>query len=403
VDARLTALFSRSNRGIKFDLERMRAMLRAAGNPERGIPTVLIAGTNGKGSLTAMWTRALSYDGHRVGTYTSPHLIHFGERIMVGGVPVDNESLAALFDALEHYERSVGITLTFFEAATFMAFLHFRTQNATALVLEVGMGGRLDATNACDASLCLITTIGMDHMEFLGDTEAAIAREKAGIHRPGVPLVTGVLSEEAKAAIAHLQPIALAPGLVVPGREVPEPKMFGAHQRHNAALFTLSTVVAEPTAVRVSVQAAQDGVLATVRGRFETLMSQGTQFIIDGAHNGPAMRALREALLAREGFDAPRVLVFGGTQGRALQETLLEIEALFTHVVVCEPPTERAIPLAQLQAALPRAVAARSVAEAITTARTLASNVCMTGSLYLVGEALALLGDHARDQVSDYR
>ncbi|MCC6807900.1 MAG: bifunctional folylpolyglutamate synthase/dihydrofolate synthase [Deltaproteobacteria bacterium] len=416
--SRLDALFRRTNRvaagTIKFDLERMRQMLASAGQPERGVPTVLIAGTNGKGSLTAMWARALAHEGHTVGCYTSPHLVRFHERIAVNGVPIDDDALAAVLAALAEHEARVGIELTFFEATTFMAFLHYRNAGATALVLEVGMGGRLDATNASAPSLSLITTIGRDHMEHLGESEGEIAREKAGVMRPGVTTVAGDLSAAALGAVraaataigARLVELGDARDHVACGERqmaVPSPAMFGAHQRHNAALFTLSALAAAGTDVALSEAAIGAGVRAIVPGRYEVREAGGVRFVIDGAHNGPAMVALRAAILADPAFTAPRTLIFGGTQGRALAETVLAVSDLFVHVIVCEPPTERAIPIAEMQQAVPRARAAGSVREAIAIARTLGANVCVTGSLYLVGETLAVLDGGARDAVSDYR
>lgn len=399
MDPRIEALFRRSNRGIKFDLERMRTMLRSAGDPQLCAPSVLIAGTNGKGSLTAMWARGLTHDGHRVGAYTSPHLIRVNERIVVAGEPVSDAALGALFDRLAEHEKKVGLELTFFEAMTFMAFCHFADERVTAMALEVGMGGRLDATNVKDPVLGVITTIGLDHMEFLGDTLAAIAREKAGIARPNVPLVFGDLPPEAMSAVRQAAKAALLVELA--GRRGAA-TMHGEHQRHNAALFELSAEV--PSVLRLSERAIAEGKQATVRGRYEVIAKAGRRFIVDGAHNGPAMVALRQALLTDPAF-RPGTLVFGGTQGRAPQETLLAIEDLFERVIVCEPPTERAIPTSELKQALPRATIAGSVQQAIGMASASSGeNVCVTGSLYLVGEALAILdGGGVRDAVSDYR
>jgi dihydrofolate synthase / folylpolyglutamate synthase len=400
---RLSALFSRTTKGIRFDLERIRRLLVVSGSPHLQAPAVLIAGTNGKGSLTAMWSRALAAQGLRVGRYTSPHLVRFNERIVVGEDEISDAALARMFVALDHAEVATGIALTFFEAATFMAFVHFAAENVDAMVLEVGMGGRLDATNVCDPLLSLVTSIGLDHTEFLGPTVEAIAREKAGIARRGRPLVVGRVEAAVLQAIRHE---AREADLWVVGDRpshypASAPAMWGPHQRENAALFALSAEAARGSVLSLSEAAYRAGLEARVSGRYEVRRCGHTRIVIDGAHNEDAVRALVASLHADPEFRArDRTLIFGGTEGRAPETTLAVLAPLFHRVVLCRPNTERALSFEAMQQVTPHALRAASMSEAFALC---GEDACVTGSLYLVGDALALLDGQPRDTLSDFR
>ncbi len=218
--------------GVDFGLDRVRRALAALGSPEQRLPAVQIAGTNGKGSTAAMTESILRAAGWRTGLYTSPHLCRFTERIRVAGVEVDGDRLARLDAAI----AATGVPLTYFEVATVLAFQVMAEERVELAVLETGLGGRLDAVTVCAPLATAITSIGWDHMEFLGTTLAAIAREKAGILKAGVPCFVARLPPEAGAEIDAVARAVGAP-LRHLGRdfdldaELPEPALAGAHQR----------------------------------------------------------------------------------------------------------------------------------------------------------------------------
>src|SRR5512136_2664581 len=227
---------------MRFGLERMERALEALGRPDRAFPSLQVAGTNGKGSTCAMAAEALTRAGHRVGLYTSPHLVRFHERIQVGGAPIGE---AALAEAVEEVRRACPWhdageeegRLTYFEFATLAALAHFRRAGVEVAVLEVGLGGRFDATSAVRPRVTAVSRIGLDHVQLLGDSLAAIAREKAGIFRAGVPAV--VAPAQPPEALAALREEAARRGapLRVAGPGWPGPvALAGPHQRGNAAL-----------------------------------------------------------------------------------------------------------------------------------------------------------------------
>ncbi|HIV03844.1 MAG TPA: hypothetical protein IAC75_01685, partial [Candidatus Spyradosoma merdigallinarum] len=194
------------NHGSKFGIDRMRLLADAVGNPQNDFPTVHIAGTNGKGSTAAMLESILRAHGLRVGLYTSPHLLKLGERVQVNRAPLSDEEICAETDALLAAAARFGKPgdedfPSFFELMTAAAFRHFSRERCGAAVVETGLGGRLDATNIVVPAVSVVTSVGLDHTEMLGNTLAEIAREKAGIVKPGVPVVVGLMPEEAEREI----------------------------------------------------------------------------------------------------------------------------------------------------------------------------------------------------------
>src|SRR5512143_1022097 len=226
---------------MRLGLERMTRALEALGHPERGLRILHVAGTNGKGSVCAMAAEALRLAGHRTGLYTSPHLVRFHERIALDGEPISDSALdrriAAVRAACPWHDAAEGERLTYFEFATLVALLHFAEEGAGAVVLEVGLGGRFDATNAVRPLTCAVNRIGLDHVEMLGDTLAAIAREKAGIFKAGVPAVVAhAQPPEAMAALREEAARRGAPFSVAPADWAGPVALRGPHQRGNAAL-----------------------------------------------------------------------------------------------------------------------------------------------------------------------
>ena len=323
----------------KFDLERMRSFLEYLGHPERAYPILHIAGTKGKGSVAALCASALQAGGYRVGLYTSPHLQDYAERIQVDGQPIPHAGLLQLVDKIRPY-LDQGTELTTFEITTALAFLYFARQGATAVVAEVGLGGRLDATNVALPKVSVITSLSYDHMAILGDTLAKIAGEKAGIIKQQVPVVSAPQQAEAQQVVEQVAAQHLAP-LVQVGRDylfkaldhsldgqrlrvwaaaggeavdlfIP---LLGAHQVENAAVAYAALQVAKTQGLPLSQQAIQQGfAAASWPGRFE-ILSRRPPLVIDSAHNRDSAQKLRQAL--DDYFPGwPVVLLFGASEDK---------------------------------------------------------------------------------------
>jgi dihydrofolate synthase/folylpolyglutamate synthase len=407
-------LYGLEPRGIRLELDRMRAALALRGDPHRELRVVHVAGTNGKGSVSAMVAASLRAAGLRVGLYTSPHLHRFVERIRVDGRPLGERALARRVTELRAFLESPDVpALTFFEVATLLAFEVFRDAQLDVVVLEVGLGGRLDATNVLEAPLaCAITRIARDHEAYLGDTLAKIATEKAGIVRAAVPLVVGARDAEARAAIeARAQAVGAAPvlrldaeirversprgRLAVQAGDVRvdglRPALAGAHQHENVAVAVGVLVALRARGVAVSDDAIRRGV-ARVRwpGRFERVTRAGTRYVFDAAHNPDGCVALGAALatLPRRGR---RVLLFAAMRDKDHARMLATIAPHCDAVVYTRPATPRAAEPEALAASCP-GEGVREVRAALERAREMAGpggTVVVAGSIYLLAEARA--------------
>jgi dihydrofolate synthase / folylpolyglutamate synthase len=398
----LSAIYARVPRGMRLGLEPMREACARAGHPERAFETVHVAGTNGKGSVCAMVESALRAGGRATGLYTSPHLCRFAERIRLGGAPIDDARLArVLGEAL-----ALGPELSFFETATLAALLAFREAAVDVGVLEVGIGGRLDATNVIPTPrAAAITRIALDHTDRLGPTLVDIAREKAGIAKPGLELVLGPIDGEPLRALRDEAAARGATAVRAPPRDVAV-ALAGAHQRENAA-------VAWELAARAgaSARAIKDG-FSRVEwpARFERLTTAAGAYVLDAAHNPDGAAALARALRDERderGGGAPGAeltLVFGALADKAWPEMLDALAPLARARVYAAPPLVPGVPRAptdpHLFAARHAGEAAADVASALSRARALAGPgglVVVAGSIFLVGEARALLLGLPRD------
>ena len=423
----LARLYARAPRGARTnDLEPMIEACRIEGDPQDAFDVVHVAGTNGKGSVAATIASILRAGGIVEGLYTSPHLERFRERIRTGGLVVDDEAverwLAHVLDRHVH--------LTFFEVTTLVAFLVFREVGVRVAVLEAGLGGRLDATNVVSRTrVAVITTIGFDHTEVLGDTLASIACEKAGIMRAAVPVVTGRLSADADAVVVER---AATLGAEPPwrlGREIAHrrrgaellvalpdgasfrvaPTLGGAHQDDNAAVAVASAwrLGREDEACSAAFDAGvvRRGVLDVQwPGRLEPLVVAGEplagRYLLDGAHNDDGARALASALRAMTGM-ASSVLVFGAMADKAWTAMVARLAPVFRDRVYVAPSVRSAgrtaVAPADLRAIDGHGRSASTVPEAIAMARALAGSsgtVVVAGSLSLVGEIRSLLRGH---------
>jgi dihydrofolate synthase/folylpolyglutamate synthase len=415
---RLESLWGLERRHLKLGLDGTRALLAGLGNPETRFAAVHVAGTNGKGSVCALVERVLRAAGQRTGLYTSPHLVDFRERIRVDGRWADEAELEAGLDAIAALPGAKEST--FFEVATALAFDHFRRHDVTWAVVEVGLGGRLDTTNVLTPAVCAITSIGLDHAELLGDTHAAIAFEKAGILKPGVPAVTGVEHDVAASVIARraaevgaklsqardvayvkaIQQGAWGTRLEVEcapwGRFQLQMALRGSHQRENArtALAVLSELARQ--GVSIGLPALREG-FASARwpGRLEPCPDE-PRLWWDGAHNVDGMRRLCLAWADDLQLPPPTAIVFAAGRDKDVRAMLTRLRALApgAALFVTRTANERALTPEEL-AALARdagwsAQPSPDVATAIDSALTRAGEgrVLLCGSLFAVGEGM---------------
>ena len=395
------------NLGSRLGVDRMRALAARLGNPEQAFPCIHIAGTNGKGSTAAMIEAIQRFHGRRTGLYTSPHLVAIGERIQVDRMPLTDAAVVALAEELRpHYEAILAaeadLAPTFFELITAAAWLEFRRRAVEIAILETGLGGRLDATNICQPLVTVITSIGRDHQEYLGDTLAAIAGEKAGIIKSGVPCVVGELPPEAEVVVRARAREVGAPLHFVRERfatGLPATNLAGEHQRRNAGAAWLACELAagfslnppKARAALISVEWA---------GRWQELaLGEGRRLIIDGSHNEEGIRTIEPLLAA---LAKPTVMI--GALGLERARPLVATAARHAgRLILVRPDNERALASAELAALIPADYAGEvqlgAVAELFPHAgqcAALGETVVVLGSLYLVGEVLARFRGQAR-------
>ena len=387
---------------MRFGLERMERALDALGRPDRDLAILHVAGTNGKGSTCAMAEAALRLAGHRTGLYTSPHLVRFHERIQVDGRPIDDEALAARIEEVRracpwHEGGGEGDRLTYFEFATLLGLLHLARERVDAAVVEVGLGGRFDATSAVTPLVAAVSRIGLDHMQFLGNRVDAIAREKAGIFKPGVPAV--VARSQPPEALEALEDEARRRGSPFHVAGAPWDgaiALRGEHQRENAALAAAALRLLDGRGVRVGEAEVREGI-ATARwpGRLEEVDG----VLLDGAHNPDGAAALAAAL-DRLHPGRPVELVFGVLLDKDHEGMLAALAPAVRRIHVVAPGTPRARDAGSAREAARRHGAEAdvhgSLADALACARAAAGDgalVCVAGSLYLVGEARGSLAE----------
>jgi dihydrofolate synthase / folylpolyglutamate synthase len=393
------------NLGSRLGVDRMRLLSGRIGHPERAQPCFHIAGTNGKGSTSAMIEAIQRAQGRRTGLYTSPHLVAIGERIQVDRAPLSDAAVVALAERLRpHYEairaEDPENAPTFFELITAAALLEFAERKVDVAILETGLGGRLDATNVCAPEVCVITSIGLDHQEYLGQTLAAIAAEKAGILKPGVPCVVGDIPPEAEAVIVARAREVGAPLHFVRDRfaaGLPETNLVGEHQRRNAGAALLTCELA----TRLPIDDAKArAALRSVEwaGRWQEFrLVDGRRLIVDGSHNEEGVRTVEPLLAA---LKSPTVIVgaLGADRARPLIASAARHAAT---LVLVRPDNERACSVEELAALVPVGfrgeVRRGSVAELFPSPNACVAageTVVVLGSLYLVGEVLARLRGH---------
>lgn len=393
----LERLYGLIPRGKELGLERMQAACDAFENPERAFDVVHVAGTNGKGTVASFVASMARAQGKRVGLYTSPHLIRFAERIQIDGAPVEDDVLVRLLN--EVLDRAPD--LTFFEATTLTAFLAFREAQVELAVLEVGLGGRLDATNVVPPPrVAIVTRVAFDHMDELGDSLAKIATEKAGIIKKGSTVVVGKLHPDARDVVertvaqvgAHL--VALGSPEPIPGAALAYPRfaMFGSNLA--VAVTAAQELGIPPRTIADGIEAAQ------WPGRNELLHRSGQELtLLDCAHNPDGTVALSHVLdpsiLGEIESRRDVALVFGALKRKSWRAMVRRLDQVAAHKIFVAPPLspDKVVDPAEMAAAFNGTVA-DSVADALSQARARVGQsglVVVTGSIYLVGAARALL------------
>jgi dihydrofolate synthase/folylpolyglutamate synthase len=407
----------------KFSLDEVRILLDALGDPQRRFPAVLIAGTNGKGSTASTLASILTAAGQRTGLYTSPHLEKPNERIRVDRDEIADGDFARLFflvsDMGEELAGSGRLPQlpSYFETLTAVAFLYFAEQHVDFAVLEVGMGGRLDATNIVDPLISIITDISLDHMEWLGETITEITREKAGILRRSGTMITLPQHPEANqvlgevAAELDVRGVSAANYVPMAGTKGPysvealgemievDSPLEGGHQQRNVALAIAASVeLASRHGLRITAGAVQEGIRSTRwPGRLERVKRDGTEWILDVAHNPAGAWALRAGLREIAEGRRPRILVFSCLRDKPVAEMAQILFPLFDQVIIAPIHTARGAAMDDLLAAARTtgtpATATDSVREALKLARDHSEGgaVAVSGSVYLVGEARSIL------------
>jgi dihydrofolate synthase/folylpolyglutamate synthase len=426
----------------KFDLAHMRVLLEGLEHPERRFPAVLIAGTNGKGSTAATLASILQVSGYKTGLYTSPHLVRINERVRINGAAISDDEFAGIHELVDRTaerlvsEGELPWHPSFFEMLTAIAFEYFARERVEIAVLEVGMGGRLDATNVVVPRVSVITDISLDHQKFLGETLTEIAREKAGIIRTNGVVVTlpqtpeandvlgnTILELEARAvsAVEYVPPVSpnsgqyLVPSaqekagyvarypLLVMGREiVVETPLVGRHQLRNVALaIAAAEELREQGFATINATSVERGIRETHwAGRFQVLPATGEhpEVVFDVAHNPAGAWALRSTLSAAY-EERPLVFVFGAMRDKAMKEMAEILFPLADRVIATQVENPRAATGAEIREAARRVEVeideAANVAAALEKAREAAGArglVVVTGSIYIVGEAMRALG-----------
>ena len=430
----------------KFDLGRMQAFMAALGDPQGEYPVIHVAGTKGKGSVSALCASALQASGYRVGLYTSPHLQDYAERIQVDGEAIPHAELVSLVEEIKPYVAA-SPEITTFEITTALALLYFARQEVGAAVVEVGLGGRLDATNVCDPLVTVITSISYDHTDLLGETLSEIAGEKAGIIKAGIPVVVSPQMDEAHDVLERIAAEREAPlvkvgrdylfepltksvanqtikiwknsptselGADTPSRSDQEQPMdltiplLGYHQVENAATAYAALQVASEKGLLVDEASIRQGFESVDwPARFE-IMSHDPPLIIDSAHNRDSAQKLR---LTLEDYypDYPLVLVFGASEDKDIQGMFAELLPVVRQVVATKSTHPRAIDPAKLvEIALQfdrPVVATSSVEEALVEAERQAAGsaiILVTGSIFVAAAARAVWQEYSNEKDLSY-
>ncbi|NBD38995.1 MAG: bifunctional folylpolyglutamate synthase/dihydrofolate synthase [Verrucomicrobia bacterium] len=405
-------LYSLKYRGAIYGIDRMRRFVERLGHPERKYPVIHVAGTNGKGSTCAMLESIFRAAGYKTGLFTSPHLIYQGERIQVNRRLLDRasiirycEKLRPVAEAMEAEEA--GYHPTFFEFMTGMAFLRFAEEPVDVAIIETGLGGRLDATNVVEPDVSIITSISLDHTDILGDTLGKIAREKAGIIKPGKPVVMGFLPAEAEAVIAEVAAergsplVKVADAVAEDGGHLPQTSLSGDYQRRNAA-----AAMTAARQLRHRFALGEEGIRSGLdrvswAGRWESHELADRHLILDATHNPEGIEFLKKNLYDLVQTLGHKLVILTGTLGEVRAQALIPAVAPYArelHLLVPRQPRacshevlHRKIPASYNGPVCYSSVRELFPAPGIGHAGTPGETIVATGSIYLIGEIMEAL------------
>ena len=396
--------------GMKLGLDNPRALLKHFGVPHNDLRIIHVAGTNGKGSTCAFAHSCLSQAGIRTGLFTSPHLIDFRERIRVGDELIPEKDVARFLTQIRKHAESMEVHPTFFEILFALALLHFRDAGAEAAVIETGLGGRFDATNTITPAVSAITSIGLDHQKWLGETLAEIAGEKAGIIKPGIPAVSAPQQPEAQKVLeSRAVEVGTKLETVTPS-SYPKAKalgLYGKHQQENAAV-----AVAAMTAAGFSFgnNDLANGLRSTTwPARFQRIQSSGGEVVIDGAHNAHAARALRKTW--QQVFpDQKATVIYSAADGKDAMQFLEEIAPVAERFIFTSSSSNRAVAPSDLGDLYKASFASPDYPPyslvgdptgSLTEAQKFPDSTLVTGSLFLAGDVLALIDGEQQTDPSE--
>jgi len=401
-------LYGLKNQGSKYGIDRMRLFVEAIGYPQKRFPSIHIAGTNGKGSTCALIEALYRSNGYKTGFFNSPHLVHLGERVQVNRKILTQSEIAAYAAKLRPIAEELGKGdpenhPSFFELMVGMAFLRFAEAEVDIALLETGLGGRLDATNVVEPELSIITSISFDHTDLLGDTLEAIASEKAGIIKAGKPILIGKLPQEAESTIRRIAQERSAALYSITDRfpneaELPKTNLTGGFQRWNAALAVYAT---ELLGNKFPIQSLDALKKVEWAGRWQTIQLPERRIILDATHNPEGAEALKENLEALIQSTGKKPIIVAGTLGEDRAKSLMQtIVPYASELHLVEPKQPRATPIASLRKYLPHD-SGMDIHKSKLKNIFPKANVCkigepgdtilVTGSLYLIGEALERL------------
>jgi len=393
-------LYGRQESGIKLGLKNIVKLLKAIGIHETNIPIIHVAGTNGKGSTCAFIDSILQQSGYKTGLFTSPHLISFCERIRISGKPITEIEIAKRINAIKNLVSKWDEEPTFFEIVTALALKFFTDEQVDVAIIEVGLGGRLDSTNVVQPNVCVITPISLDHQHILGDSIAEIASEKAGIIKPGKPVISAQQNIEAKAILeSRCNELNSSIEFVDSSLNFKKIPLKGEHQKANA---TLAIATAKKFSKSISTDSCFEGIAKTVwRGRFERFPQRGGfDIVVDGAHNKEGAIALISTWNEIYG-DNKATVIFASAANKDLKSIIGPIEKVASRLIVTKPETPRT--LASYNEVIRhvseniRVEKENSVLKAIEIAKESKNNILIAGSLFLVAEALAILDNKSQN------
>jgi dihydrofolate synthase/folylpolyglutamate synthase len=415
--AELEYLYGLERFGIRLGLEVMNQLMAALNHPEQAWRSIHITGTNGKGSTASFLESSVRQTSLKVGLYTSPHLYRFNERVRVNGQPITDADLIRLVERIRQVVETNKLTVTFFEFTTALAFLYFAEQQVDLAIIEVGMGGSLDATNVITPLISVITNVGLDHVPIIGTSKQEIARNKAGIIKRGGIVVTAEKNPELlevfqdvageqhatlyqvqrELSVTNIRSSLQGQTFTVTGRYegTLTINLLGEHQIANALTAILTLCILPELGVPITEQEIQQGLeQAQWEGRLD-IVSDNPFVIVDGAHNADGVAALQK-FLATMSLPPPGVLIFALKKGKNVEEIAQAIVPLFREVIVTEgtyEPESAEYIAAALSATIPVSIVpepAQAVEQGLKKLRP-NSMLLITGSLYMIGDALTAL------------